>query len=78
MPKDGLLIAASSDGRDNSDFGGALCDILTADRVRTLNVSPEEHLAKSASYDFWNAVGDYLLMGDTGSNVSDLIIALRE
>ena len=78
MPKDGVLIAAASDGRDNSDFGGALCDILTTGRVGTLNISPEEHLAKSASYDFWNAVGDYLLMGDTGSNVSDLIIALRE
>ncbi|MEY4731107.1 MAG: hypothetical protein RL681_53 [Candidatus Parcubacteria bacterium] len=78
MPKDGVLIAVASDGRDNTDFGGAICDILTGERVQSLHISPEEYLAKSASFDFWNAVGDYLLIGDTGSNVSDLIIALRE
>lgn len=78
MPKDGVVVTVASDGRDNTDFGGAICDILTTGRASSLGFSAEDHLARSASYDFWNAVGDYLLMGDTGSNVSDLIVALRE
>jgi glycerate-2-kinase len=78
LPPDGALIASTSDGRDNTEYGGALCDILTTGRAKELGISPEEHLARSSSYDFWNAVGDYLLMGDTGSNVSDLIVAIRD
>lgn len=78
MPKEGLLAAAASDGHDNSDYGGALCDIITTGHASALGLSSEDFLARNASYDFWNAVGDYLLMGHTGSNVSDLIVAIRD
>jgi len=38
----------------------------------------EKNLNENTSYTFFEAVGDYLATGDTGSNVSDLIIAIKE
>lgn len=78
LPDKGLIIAAASDGRDNTDFGGGLCDILTRDRAQELACDPIANLEANRSYDFFQSVGDYLTMGDTGSNVSDLIVALKD
>ena len=75
---EGQVIASiASDGRDNSDFGGAICDKITGDRARKLNLNPEVFLDRNTSYEFFDKVGDYLLLGDTGSNVSDLVVALN-
>ena len=72
-----LLIASASDGRDNTDFGGALCDTITAQKATTQGLDPRTHLETNQSYAFFAAVGDHLVTGDTGSNVSDLALALK-
>ncbi len=73
-----IVVSAASDGHDNSDFGGALADLRTKERAIRLNLNPQKFLDESNSYEFFLKVGDYLRMGDTGSNVSDLIIALKQ
>jgi len=73
-----LILSLASDGRDNSDFAGALCDIMTRERAEKLHLDWNKYLAANDSYNFFAMTGDYLLTGPTGSNVSDLIIALRE
>lgn len=73
-----LVLALASDGRDNSDIAGAICDIMTRENAAKQNLDIEKYLADNNEYPFFQAVGDYLLTGDTGSNVSDLIIAIKE
>lgn len=73
-----LILSMNSDGRDNTDFAGALCDMTTREKAAKLNLKPEEFLKDNDSYSFFEKVGDYILTGDTGSNVSDLIIALKK
>lgn len=72
-----LILTLASDGRDNSDFAGALCDIMTADKAEMLGLDPARFLAENNSAAFFEQAGDYLMTGDTGANVSDLIIVLH-
>jgi len=72
------LMAFTSDGKDNTDFAGAICDILTKERAEKLNLNIEKYLDENNSYNFFEKVGDYILTGDTGSNVADFVIAINE
>ncbi len=73
-----LVMSVATDGKDNTGFGGALCDTITKQAALEKNLSPDVFLEENRSYDFFSAVGDYLMMGDTGSNVSDIIITIRK
>lgn len=73
-----VLIAFGSDGRDNTDVAGAICDIITKEKAKNLGLDLEKYLKDNNSYNFFAETGDYLFTGDTGSNVSDLIIAIKE
>jgi glycerate-2-kinase len=75
--KDRQIIASiASDGRDNTDFAGGIADTLTLAHAVQLKLEPSEFLEAHSSYEFFAKTGDYLLTGDTGSNVADLAIAL--
>jgi glycerate-2-kinase len=78
MKEGELIVSLASDGRDNTDFAGALCDSITTEKIAKLGLKPEEFLKNNDSYRFFEKVGDYILTGDTGSNVSDLVIAVKE
>ncbi len=73
-----VLAAIASDGRDNTKFGGVICDTISKEKARKLNLDIEKYLSENWSYEFWKKTGDYLILGDTGSNVSDLIITIHE
>ena len=75
---DQALVALASDGHDNSEIAGVLCDIITKDTATEKGLDLEKYLAVNLSYDFWQKNGDFLLTGPTGSNISDLIIAIYE
>lgn len=77
VPEGGLILSLASDGRDNSDIGGAICDKIVQEAAAKLGLIPQSFLDENRSYDFWKGVGDYLDIGHTGSNVSDLIISLK-
>jgi len=73
-----LVMSVATDGHDNTGYGGALCDIMTRQIAEKKNLEPGIFLDENRSYDFFSAEGDYLMTGDTGSNVSDIIIAIKE
>ena len=73
-----IVVGAASDGRDNCDFGGAICDIMTLENARAKKIDPVRSLNENASYKFFETVGDFILTGETGENVSDLIFALKK
>jgi glycerate 2-kinase len=76
-PKEIVVLSAGTDGIDgNSPAGGAIADERSVARARGLSISPEEHLDRSDSYKFFEALGDAILTGPTGNNVRDLRILL--
>ena len=75
---DELIMPFASDGRDNTDHAGAIADETTRAHARDKNLSTKEYLDVHRSYDFFKSSGDALITGYTGSNVSDLMIALKK
>lgn len=73
-----LILTLASDGRDNTDAAGAICDIITKKSAETLGLAPEKFLNESDSFHFFEQTKDGIFTGNTGSNVSDLIIAIKE
>ena len=72
-----LILPFASDGHDNTDYAGAIGDSVTRAHARALNLPIKEYLDSHRAYDFFTATGDALHTGYTGSNVSDLIIAMK-
>lgn len=75
---DALVASAASDGVDNGPAAGAIADKITKDKARALGISPKKYLAKNDSFAFFKKTGDGISTGITGTNVSDLMIALRK
>ena len=75
---DALVVSFASDGVDNSNHAGGVSDIITKHKVTELGLDPQSFLDANNSYDFFNQTGDYILSGPTGSNVSDLMFAIKE
>ena len=73
-----LVAAIASDGRDNTEFAGALCDIISREKAAGAGLDPGKFLAANDSFHFWEPTGDLIFTGPTGSNVSDLILAIKE
>ncbi|MHB9019724.1 MAG: glycerate kinase type-2 family protein [Minisyncoccota bacterium] len=71
-----ILISVASDGRDNSENAGGICDIITKEKAKKHNLNIEKYLKNNDSYEFFVKTGDFLKTGDTGSNVADIIIAI--
>jgi glycerate-2-kinase len=71
------VLALASDGRDNSDFAGAVADLAAAERAAALGLDPAAALANHDSYGFFERTGDALVSGATGANVADLVLALK-
>ncbi len=72
------IMTIASDGKDNTDYAGAICDIMTKRRAEELGLDPKKYLDENANYDFFSKAGNYLQTGNTGSNVSDLTISIKE
>lgn len=74
---DDIVISFASDGRDNTEFAGAICDIITKKKAEELQLEPEKYLERNDSFHFFEKTGDFIKTEETGSNVSDLIIAIH-
>jgi hydroxypyruvate reductase len=73
------VIAASvgTDGIDGpTDAAGALVDSTTAARAGAAGLVPTPYLENNDSYVFFDALGDLIRTGPTGTNVGDLQIIL--
>ena len=72
-----LILSLASDGIDNTNLAGAIGDTTTIEKAAKLKLKPKKYLVENNSYPFFKKTGDYLLTGKTGSNVSDLVIAIK-
>jgi len=75
---DELILSFASDGHDNTEHAGAIADDATRAHANNKNLSVKEYLDTHRSYDFFSTTNDALVTGYTGSNVSDLVIALKK
>ncbi len=67
------LITLASDGEDGpTDAAGALVTGTTLSRARQLGLDPNAALRNNDAYAFFDALGDILRIGPTGTNVNDL------
>jgi glycerate 2-kinase len=72
-----VALSAGTDGIDgNSPAAGAIADTLTLARARFLKLDSQRFLNRSDSYTFFNAIGDSIMTGATGTNVRDVRILL--
>ena len=74
----GVALSAGTDGIDgNSPAAGAIADENTISRARSAGLDPNDFLARSDSYNFFEKLNDLIITGPTGTNVRDLRILLK-
>jgi hydroxypyruvate reductase len=72
-----LLLSAGTDGTDGpTDAAGALADGDTVRRAAESGLDAAAYLARNDSYAFFEALGDLVKTGPTGTNVMDVNIML--
>jgi glycerate-2-kinase len=72
-----LVFSAGTDGVDGpTDAAGALATGTTVARARALGLDADAHLRRNDSYPFFDALGDLVRTGPTGTNVMDLMLVL--
>jgi hydroxypyruvate reductase len=72
-----LIASVGTDGVDGpTDAAGAIADPTTISRAHAAGLSPERALSDNNAYAFFDALGDLIHTGPTGTNVGDLQIIL--
>jgi glycerate 2-kinase len=72
-----LALFAGTDGIDGpTDAAGAFVSPRMVERAREAGLDPGAALARNDAYPVFAALGDLLLTGPTGTNVSDIFIGL--
>jgi len=68
-----VVLSAGTDGIDgNSPATGAIADETTVSRGLALGLEAETFLLNSDSFSYFNALGDAIITGPSGTNVRDL------
>ncbi len=77
IPHSIVIASFGTDGVDGpTPAAGAIATPLTCSRARVLGLNPAAMLANNDSYTFFNASGDCIVTGPTGTNVNDLVVVL--
>ena len=72
-----VALFAGTDGIDGpTDAAGAIVTSTTLPRAREAKLDPHDALRRCDSYHFFRSLGDLLITGPTGTNVTDLFVAL--
>ncbi len=75
--QDVLVASAGTDGTDGpTDAAGARADGGTASRAQALGLHLRDHLERNDSYPVFEALGDLIKTGPTGTNVMDVSLLL--
>jgi hydroxypyruvate reductase len=70
-------LSGGTDGTDGpTDAAGAIADGRTLERARKLGLDAAAFLARNDSYRFFDALGDLIRTGPTGTNVMDVRLLL--
>lgn len=68
-----MLVSLATDGEDGpTDAAGAVVNGETRQRAERLGLGAADHLSRNDSYPFFDALGDLIRTGPTGTNVNDL------
>ena len=73
-----IFIAVASDGIDNSEAAGAIVDKNTLNKIKELKLDPQDYLFRYNTYNFFKKTDDLIITGQTGSNVSDLMLWIKQ
>lgn len=74
---DCLVLSAGTDGTDGpTDAAGALASGDTLERARRIGLDAAQSLSRNDSYPFFDALGDLIRTGPTGTNVMDIHLLL--
>jgi hydroxypyruvate reductase len=72
-----MALFAGTDGIDGpTDAAGAFVSPRTVERAREARLDADAALARNDAYPLFAALGDLLVTGPTGTNVSDIFIGL--
>jgi len=72
-----ILLSGGTDGTDGpTDAAGAMVSGETVSRAAARGLDPKEFLARNDSYAFFEALGDLVKTGPTGTNVMDVNVML--
>ncbi len=72
-----VVAALETDGLDGPTVAaGAIADGNTVDRALRKGLDPEDCLEKNDSYHFFRELGDLIITGPTGTNVSDVVVGI--
>jgi glycerate 2-kinase len=74
-----VLLSCGTDGIDGtSEAAGAFVDGETYARAQAEQLDPEDFLERNDSHTFFEALGDLVVTGPTGTNVGDIQILLED
>lgn len=73
-----IIVSFGSDGWDFIDLAGAIGDIHTVQKAKSLDLDPKIFLNDDNSLEFFTKVGDGIITGKLESNVSDLMIVYKK
>lgn len=74
-----LVATLATDGEDGpTDAAGAVVDGHTIARARARGLHARDHLDRNDAYAYFDALGDLLRTGPTGTNVCDLALAVYD
>lgn len=72
-----IVLSAGTDGVDGpTDAAGAMATGLTTSRGEALGLDARAHLEGNDAYPFFEALGDLVVTGPTGTNVMDVMMVL--
>ncbi len=72
-----MLISLATDGEDGpTDAAGAVVTGKSARRAERLGLRAADHLSRNDAYPFFDALGDLIRTGPTGTNVNDLVFLI--
>ncbi|MDG7007717.1 MAG: glycerate kinase [Nitrososphaerota archaeon] len=75
--RDAVVVSFGTDGVDGpTDAAGAVADSSTCWRAKSRGLDPESYLENNDSYTFFKKLGDLVVTGPTGTNVTDVMMAL--
>jgi len=78
LDKNTVIASFDSDGWDNSPAAGAIGDLETLKKAKTLGLNPQEYLNENNSLVFFKNLRDAIITDKLPSNVSDLMIVYKK
>ncbi len=72
-----LVLTLASDGWDNTPHAGAIADKMTRAATLAAGLRPSDFLDRHESFAFFERTANFINTGRLGSNVADLIIAVK-